>query len=292
MRRILSRVSRLAVPLALSFAALPALADTRMEKTLRLEPGGEFRLNTDLGKVTVTGTAEAGARVIVTSKHKDLDELLTFRFEEGAGSASVTARRKHRFSFFGGLNDSVQYEIAIPANTRLTIDTSGGGITISGLRGGAHLETSGGGINVRDHVGDVDADTSGGGIRLREVKGKVRANTSGGGVVAEGIEGSIHAESSGGSIELARVTGDIDAETSGGGSGSNRPAAASGRTPPGAASRRRSRRATRRAGRSRPRGAASRWPSTPRRTSRSRRPATRCARTYRSASTARSLGGT
>ena len=201
----------------LALAALPALADTRMEKTLKLEPGGEFRLDTDMGKVTVTGSAESGARVVITSKRKDLDELLHFRFEESARLASITARRKHRFNIFSGSGDNVQYEIQVPANTKLSIDTSGGGITISGMRDAATLDTSGGGIAVRDHVGDLDTDTSGGGIRLRDVKGRVRADTSGGGVVAEGIDGSIHAQSSGGSIELKRVSGDIDAETSGGG---------------------------------------------------------------------------
>jgi len=206
-----------ALALAFFFASRPALADTRMEKTLKLEPGGELRIDTDMGKVTVTGTAEPGVHVVITSKHKDLYELLHFRFEEGASSASIVARKKHRFSLFGHDGDNVQFEIQVPASTRLSVETSGGGITISGLRDAARLSTSGGGISVRDHVGDVDTDTSGGGIRLRDVKGKVRANTSGGGVVAEGIDGPVRAESSGGSIELARVSGDIDAETSGGG---------------------------------------------------------------------------
>jgi DUF4097 and DUF4098 domain-containing protein YvlB len=201
----------------LALASLPALSDTRMEKNLRLEPGGAFRLDTDMGKVTVTGSADSGARVVITSKRKDLDELLTFRFEEGAGLASITARRKHKFSIFTSSGDYVQYEIQVPADTRLSVDTSGGGITISGLKNAAELDTSGGGINVRDHEGDLDADTSGGGIHLRSVRGRIHATTSGGGVVGEDIDGSIHAESSGGSIELERVSGDIDAETSGGG---------------------------------------------------------------------------
>lgn len=210
------RATTLFSGLALALA-IPALADTRMEKTLKLDAGGEFRVDTDMGKVTVTGTAESGVHVVITSKHKDLDELLHFRFEEGAGTASIVARKKHKFSFFGHDGDSVQFEIQLPASTRLSVETSGGGITISGMRDTAKLSTSGGGISVRDHVGDVDTDTSGGGIRLRDVKGKVRANTSGGGVVAEGIDGPVRAESSGGSIELERVSGDIDAETSGGG---------------------------------------------------------------------------
>ena len=44
----------LAAAAALAFA-LPALAEMRIEKTLKLAPGGEFRLDTDMGKVTLVG---------------------------------------------------------------------------------------------------------------------------------------------------------------------------------------------------------------------------------------------
>ncbi len=196
--------------------AFPALSETRMEKTLKLSPGGEFRLETDMGKVSVTGSSEEGGRIVVTSR-KDLNELLTFRFEEGANSVTVTAKKKHGFRWFGSSGSSVLYEIRLPAETRLSVDTSGGGISVSGMRAPARLDTSGGGIDVRDLVGDLDGDTSGRSIRLKDVKGRVRVQTSGGGIEGVSIDGPIHAESSGGSIELERVTGDIDAETSGGG---------------------------------------------------------------------------
>jgi DUF4097 and DUF4098 domain-containing protein YvlB len=203
--------------LAAALAAAPLLADNRLEKDLQLDPGGHFSLETDAGKVTLVGSNEPGVHIVVTSKRKDLDEILIFRFNESAGSASVTARKKHKFDWFSGWNDRVEWEVRVPAQTRVTIDTSGGAIDVSGLRDAAHLETSGGGIHVRDHAGNLDCDTSGGGITLNEIKGTVRAETSGGGVHAKAIDGSIHAESSGGSIELSGVTGDIDADTSGGG---------------------------------------------------------------------------
>ncbi|HTR04879.1 MAG TPA: hypothetical protein VMN82_16945, partial [Thermoanaerobaculia bacterium] len=196
--------------------AAPAAAQSRLEKDLSLAPGGEFRLETDMGSVTVTGSSDAGAHLLITSKRKDLDELLTFRFDEGAGSVAVIAKKKHR-SWFSSESGSVHYEIRVPAQTRLSIDTSGGAIKIAGLRSPAKLDTSGGGIKVDDLVGDLDADTSGGSIDLKDIKGKVRVVTSGGGIDGANLDGPVHAESSGGSIELQKVTGDIDAETSGGG---------------------------------------------------------------------------
>ncbi len=197
--------------------ALPALAETRIEKTLKLAPGGEFRLETDMGKVTLVGSGESDVHVVVTSRRKDLEELMTFRWDESPGLVSITAVKKNKLSWFSGSGNSVQYEVRVPTQTRVSVDTSGGGINITGIQGAVRADTSGGGIGITNVVGDVEADTSGGGISLKDIKGRVTADTSGGGVEAVSIEGSIRAESSGGSIELDHVTGDIVADTSGGG---------------------------------------------------------------------------
>lgn len=196
----------------------PALADSRMEKTLRLEPGGRFSLLTDMGKVTVTGTASPGVKLVVTSRRRDLDELLTFAFREDPGSVAVTAkrRRRHLFPWNEG-GGAVHFEVQVPAQTALDIDTSGGGIRITNIRSEARLDTSGGPIEARDVVGDLAADTSGGGIVVERVRGDVRAETSGGGIQGRDIEGRIDAETSGGSVRLERVTGNVRAHSSGGG---------------------------------------------------------------------------
>jgi DUF4097 and DUF4098 domain-containing protein YvlB len=190
-----------------------------MEKTLRLDPGGKFSLDTDMGSVSVVGANGPGARIVITSRRRDLDELLTFAFREEPGSVSVTARRKHGRLFgwvnFGG--DSVHWEVQVPAQTELGIDTSGGGIKIDGMRSEARLETSGGRIEVRDLVGDLEGKTSGGGIELGRIRGKIRVETSGGGIDGDDLDGPIDAETSGGSVRLDRVTGDIRAHSSGGG---------------------------------------------------------------------------
>ena len=75
----------LLVAAGLVLGALPALAETRIEKDLKLSPGGDFRLETDMGSVTVTGSPDAGVHVVITSKRKDLEDLLTFRLRGGSG---------------------------------------------------------------------------------------------------------------------------------------------------------------------------------------------------------------
>jgi len=193
-------------------------AESRLEKNLKLEPGGTFTLKTDVGAVRIRGTGQSGARVVVTSKGEDLDELFRFSFDEGAGSVSVTAQRKHKLSsFFGSNNHRVVFEVEVPTQTRVDVDTSGGSITLRSLAGEAKLDTSGGSIEVEDHSADVVAHTSGGSITLSRIRGKAKIDTSGGGIHAREIAGTLDAETSGGSIDLEDVKGDIHAHTSGGG---------------------------------------------------------------------------
>lgn len=195
-----------------------ARAESRMEKTLKLEPGGSFTLKTDVGAVRIRGTGQSGARVVITSKREDLDEIFRFHFDEGSSSATVTAERKHKLSsFFGAHNYRVLFEVEVPAKTRVTVDTSGGSINLRSLEGEAKLETSGGSIDVEDHTADVIGHTSGGSIQLARIRGKAKIDTSGGGIHAREISGTLDAETSGGSIDLDDVKGDIHAHTSGGG---------------------------------------------------------------------------
>jgi hypothetical protein len=208
------------VPIVAAGLLIPALslpAESRIEKNLRLEPGGRFSLDTDMGSVTVVGTTSPGARLVITSRRHELDELLRFTFREDPGSVSISAKRKRGRIFGWNRGDSVRWEVQVPAQTELDIDTSGGRIKIAGLRSDARLETSGGGIEVRDLAGDLEGHTSGGGIELERIRGKARVETSGGGIEGRELDGTVDASTSGGSVRLDRVSGDIRAHSSGGG---------------------------------------------------------------------------
>lgn len=200
--------------LALVVTVASAQGESRIEKTLNLDPKGRFVLDTDQGSVTLTGTSQRGARVVVTSNRDDLENLFEFSFEGSSSEARVTARRKHWDGW--AKNVSMHFEVEVPAETRTEVRTSGGGIKLYGLRGESQLKTSGGSIEVSGLAGRLEAETSGGGIHLREVVGDVHIDTSGGGIEAESVDGSLRAHTSGGSIRVDRVTGSLEAKTSGG----------------------------------------------------------------------------
>jgi len=202
------------ITLALFAGVLPSWAEFRLEKDLKLEPGGRFVLESDAGSVTVTGSKESGAHVVVTSDRDDLASLFDFAFEEGSATARVTARKKHWTGWPKHL--SLHYEVRVPTETRLQMKTGGGGIKAYGLKGNSELETSGGSVEVSGLAGRLDAHTSGGGISLREVDGNARVETSGGGIEVTSVDGSLEARTSGGPIRIEGVSGHIDAHTSGG----------------------------------------------------------------------------
>lgn len=210
-RRLLSR---LIVTLAL--AAPAALAESRVEKTLKIDVGGRLEVDTEMGSVTVTGGSGSDVHVVVTSRNRDLEEILALRFVDGGKTARITGRKKggHLFNWSDG--GRVHFEIEVPPSTALDIDTSGGGISVSSIRAAVKVRTSGGSLDIRDVTGEVDGHTSGGGVRLKAIQGRARVQTSGGSIDGADLDGPVTADTSGGGITMKRVTGDLKVHSSGG----------------------------------------------------------------------------
>lgn len=193
--------------------SVSARADSRIEKTLPLAPGGEFVLQSDAGSVTVTGSSASGARIVVTSNRDDLESLFNFDFQSSGNAARVTARKKFS-GWFSSAN--LHFDVTVPTQTRVSVKTGGGTVKAASLRGDQHLSTSGGSVVASDVRGNVTASTSGGSIETSDIHGNVEARTSGGSITANSLEGSLEARTSGGSIHIEGLTGRVSAQTSGG----------------------------------------------------------------------------
>lgn len=196
--------------------AIPVRAESRVERNLRLEPGGRFRLDGDVGSVVVRGRQGSGAHVLFVSSREDLNDRIRFTFDEGPGEVVVTAKTRHRSFFFDSWHGRVEVTVEVPFETAVDIRTSGGAIELRDLRRAAKLHSSGGGLTIDALSGDLDADTSGGGIRVHDVTGTARVRTSGGSIEAARVHGSLDADTSGGSVRIESVSGDLKAHSSGG----------------------------------------------------------------------------
>ena len=212
-----TRLAVLATAIILA-AALPAAADTRIEKNLKLEPGGKLTLVSDVGSVEVTGTAASGAHVVLTCKDEDFASKFDMSFEELPGEVKIVVKKKADLtSWLSWFHTSgMSFEIQVPTKTRANISTGGGHIKLDSLEGDATVATSGGHIEVADLKGALGAQTSGGHITIRKISGDAKIETSGGHIEVDGVDGKLWGETSGGHISVKNVAKDIHVETSGG----------------------------------------------------------------------------
>ena len=211
--------TRLAAVMAVAalILAVPALADYRLEKTLELAPGGVFELDAHTGRITVRGTERADVRVVITADRDDIEDRFDLTFEELSGRVEVRLRKRGTWSRnWWGRTGDLHFDVEVPRQTNLELDTSGGSISARNIDGTADVDTSGGKIELDRIAGDVNADTSGGSISANNLGSDAVLDTSGGSISVEGVAGNLSADTSGGSIQIRGAAGRVEADTSGG----------------------------------------------------------------------------
>jgi hypothetical protein len=198
-------------------AGLCAYSQSRIEKNLKLDPGGRLVVEAGASDVFVTGRSESGAHVVVTSNRANLEDLFTFRFDEEPGAVRIEVRKRDMQPWPKSLQ--VRMEVQVPTKTNVDIRTGGGDVKLNHLGGDAHLETSGGDVRASSLVGNLTARTSGGDVELHDLTGDVNVKTSGGDINLENASGRVEAHTSGGDVTAALGRGNArggEIETSGG----------------------------------------------------------------------------
>jgi len=99
----------------------------------------------------------------------------------------------------------VSFEVTVPIQADVRVDTSNGSITVRGIEGQFDLDTSNGAIDLTDLVGVVNADTSNGRIDVDNVSGVLNLETSNGAIDIEDSEVSVDARTSNGKIDFSGV---------------------------------------------------------------------------------------
>ncbi|MHB1869857.1 MAG: DUF4097 family beta strand repeat-containing protein [Steroidobacteraceae bacterium] len=212
------------------------------DRQISAPPGGQLRLQTDVGSVTLTG--QNTPEVLVHAQlhgSKSFLQRVHISTRRTATGIAITVHEDHRgwFHWFDSASHSVQLTVEVPtdypvevhtaggnasvgdldagarvttaggsARVRnvtgaLTVSSAGGSVEVSGLKGPAHLQASGGSIRVSDATGDLDLTSSGGAIFLNAVQGKVQAHSAGGSIRAQMLSNlGMHLSSAGGDINL------------------------------------------------------------------------------------------
>ena len=194
-----------------------AFADV-VERTFSVHPGGKLTLDTDLGSVEVRSAPGNQVRVRVEREVRSgADKDFELNFEQRGDDVLVEGNKSGGdwgWSFWNRYK--VHFEIVVPEEYNLELETAGGSIKIADLVGDVDCHTSGGSIRIDDIDGQVDCRTSGGSIHVGRVEGSVNAKTSGGSITIDRSGGSVVAKTSGGSVTVNEVLGSIEASSSGG----------------------------------------------------------------------------
>jgi len=194
-----------------------AFSASRIEKDLKLEPGGRLVVDAGASDVFVTGRSASGAHVVVTSNRDDLQELFTLNFSEEPGAVRIEMH-KHSLQLWPK-HLEVRMEVEVPTRTNLDIRTGGGDVKVNHLEGETNLETSGGDVKASELKGNLNARTSGGDMELRDLTGDVIVKTSGGDITLANVHGRVEAHTSGGDVTASLARGNAkggEIETSGG----------------------------------------------------------------------------
>ena len=174
------------------------------------------------GSIEVKTHTGAGAEITITRKIRARTEKVAKRLVKDAKILvyhveddhliQVRSEKKIRYK----RNVQTDFELKLPMNINLNLETAGGNIDVLDIRGESVFRTFGGDIYLKNMMGRIEAHTSGGDIDVSRVEGLIRVHTSGGDIGIINSDGKFNASTSGGDLEFLQLTGNIDAQTSGG----------------------------------------------------------------------------
>jgi hypothetical protein len=204
----------------LLIAALVALLTTTLSlageegsrsKSFKVSKGGMLEVSTSTGDIRITPWEKNEVSVVVDGlDEEDLDKV---KMTQNGNTISVTYR-----SHWGDGSGHVRFDIQVPSQFNLDMNTSGGDLEVKGgLTGKIDGSTSGGNIKLGNVFGGpVEVTTSGGDISAGKLEGDGTLKTSGGNINVGSVNGSLYVNTSGGDIQVETVTKSLDAKTAGG----------------------------------------------------------------------------
>ncbi len=200
------------------FYSTSLFAETFTE-TFDVNLGGQLTVKTDAGSIKIETHDEATIELRVKIENQEGNEF-SYRHELSNGNLTIIGEVERKRSWVRNLK--VEFNLLIPENYNVELNTSGGSLSIEDLTGELNASTSGGSINIGNIVGDVKLHTSGGSINTDTVTGNLDAHTSGGSIkvtIDKQLTEDAKLTTSGGSITaylIPDIQIDINASTSGG----------------------------------------------------------------------------
>jgi DUF4097 and DUF4098 domain-containing protein YvlB len=237
-----SLVATLAAAAILLLPSMMFGAEGSFDRSLRVTGTVDLEVSTGSGHVRVrpgdSGTVQVHA-VIKAREHWGASDaeskVRAIEANPPIEQDGNTIRVGHFHDSSLSRNVSIDYDLVVPAATRLHSDTGSGDQSIEGIQGPLRVSTGSGRIEATHIGGEVHASTGSGDVIVDAVQGGVTANTGSGSIRASGVAGEfsgetgsgdvrleqsapgrVRASSGSGHIELAGVRGPLHADTGSG----------------------------------------------------------------------------
>jgi hypothetical protein len=225
-RKIVPSVLGSALVALICFHALPAAAaaEGSFQRTLQVNGPVHMELTTGSGNVQVrTGNSsevQVTGRIRATDWFEGNVEEKIKRIESNPPiqQSGNTIRVGHLDDPELRHNISISYDVTVPAETELRVESGSGNQRVEGIRGPLQVSAGSGGLNI-SAIGDrVHAETGSGDIEIDRVQGNVRAKTGSGSIRADEIAGAFEADTGSGQITLQQTApGSVRVDTGSGG---------------------------------------------------------------------------
>ncbi|HEY6270674.1 MAG TPA: DUF4097 family beta strand repeat-containing protein [Terriglobales bacterium] len=112
---------------------------------------------------------------------------------------------------------SIDYEVTVPAQTKVNAHTGSGDMTISGVQLPLTARTGSGNITVENIGAEARLNSGSGDVKINRVNGPLHAETGSGNIRGGGVAGEITATTGSGDVDLEQVAaGDARVETGSG----------------------------------------------------------------------------
>jgi DUF4097 and DUF4098 domain-containing protein YvlB len=164
-----------------------------LDTTVALDRQATVDVSLMSGRVDVIGTGGSQAHVKATTERGDIE------FDAGPGRIRLSVDMR-----YGGRSDAT-FELAVPAGTRVIVNSVSAGITIRGVKGEVDVESVSGSIAINDAARRVKAESVSGNVDIGQVVGDVRGSSVSGRVEVDDVSGDLETESVSGRISMTKV---------------------------------------------------------------------------------------
>jgi DUF4097 and DUF4098 domain-containing protein YvlB len=223
--KLIKSLGLLLVILAVGVLPLSASATGHFERTLQVSGPVDLEVMSGSGNITVhtggSGSVYVSAKIHASnswffggSAEEKIERIEKNPPIEQQGNTIRIGRSDDHELY---RNISIDYEVTVPAQTKLTSHTGSGDQNISGLQLPVTAKTGSGNITLENISSDARISSGSGDFKINSVKGLLNAETGSGNIHAQGLGGEIIANTGSGNIEMHQVAaGDVKVETGSG----------------------------------------------------------------------------